>query len=67
MSNPNDHNYYDVFYPLSNSVESFIVEYYPYGFDHLVVIYNNEEYTLEWVDKYSYYRGVVGDIEGYIV
>lgn len=57
----------EVFIPVNNLKESFVVNVVESTMDFILVEYNNEKYELPWNDRYSYYRGYVSGLEGFIV
>ena len=57
----------EVFIPVNQLKDSFLVDLIKCDMDTLTVEYKGEEYYLPWWEQYGYYRGKVGDIEGYIV
>lgn len=60
----------EVFYPYNNNIPELDVEWGgtdPANADNAVVVFQDTEWTLTWVMQYSYYRGTIAGIEGYVL
>lgn len=57
----------ELFYSLNSSKDDFFVEVWYYGEEYIEVLYKGENYQLPWWSEYSYYRGNVDGLEGFIL
>lgn len=57
----------EVFIPYSDFEDHILVQWLRNDQDYdMVVEYDEEEYKLQWDDRYSYYAGTVNGVKGYI-
>jgi len=60
----------EVFFPYNHNISELIVDYggtHPSDEDKIVVVFQDTEWVLSWVAQYSYYRGTIAGIEGYVL